>query len=188
MHLVWCIHQTTVVTELAKYISHIYKPCYDVFQIFASKEESGVEDFLSLIQFALQQVLGYGFIPIAHAWHICRVYKAKSKWCLKVQIRIAHLRMHMAIAVHNMIGHLYAESRAGVLLILPVPIQSLTVWSTTDRSLPFFLYHQPTSIDNSSSLWDGRSSSRKQKVDPIYSYLVFRLTIRKDPLYIGCTT
>ena len=42
-------------------VQHFYESLHQ-------KKALSVERFLSLIQFAVQQVLGYGFIPITRAW------------------------------------------------------------------------------------------------------------------------
>ena len=59
--------------------------------------------FLSLIQFAVQQVVGYSFVPITPAW------RTSAEQTL--QTRKAYLlRMHMAIAIRIISGESRGDS------------------------------------------------------------------------------
>ena len=150
---------------------------YSVFpNLCINNQRKAWSVFLPLIQFALHQVLGYGFVSVARAW------RARVR-CYKV------LEQEMADGSdenslppygygyrHPYYGHLYTGSSAGV--AYSTWPQSLTAWSTGDQSPPFFDTVDLTataSVNDEESptaatAGDCRTSSRKK--DPTYSYLV----------------
>ena len=159
------------------------------FRIFASKESGSAERSLSLIQFAVQQVLGYGFVTVTRAW---RAYAVLVK--VKMADGSDENPPYAYGYHHPYYGHLYAGNTAGI--AYPSWPQSLTAWSTGNQSPSPFFYHVDltatasvcdeqgptvsTAGDRKKRKEDGmplssasaRECRSSSKEDPTYSYLV----------------